>query len=307
MTATVSSVLTEAAAALSKSGHIEPRRRARQVIGASLGLEPAELLLYADRVLDGPQVEQLRSHTERLAAGEPLSRILSRREFWGLNFDLTAETLDPRPESETVVAAVLARVDRKAPLRLLDLGTGSGCLLLALLSELHAAFGVGVDLSPSAAAMAERNAQSLGLAERARFFVADWGSALAERFDIIVANPPYVTTSALEELPLEVSRYDPALALDGGDDGLRAYRVIATHISHLMAVFALFALEVGAGQASAVAAILGSHGLSIEAIERDLAGRQRCLVARWQPNCRMRPKKTLEYATIASTVTVKQD
>ena len=116
------------------------------------------------------QVEQLRSHTKRLAAGEPLSRILSRREFWGLNFELIAETLDPRPESETIVEAVLARVDRKSPLRLLDLGTGSGCLLLALLSELRTAFGVGVDLSPRAAAAARRNAQLLGLAERSPVF-----------------------------------------------------------------------------------------------------------------------------------------
>ncbi|MGA8755119.1 MAG: peptide chain release factor N(5)-glutamine methyltransferase [Stellaceae bacterium] len=283
MPATVGSVLAEAAAVLSQSGLVEPRRRARQVIGGSLGLEPAELLLYTDRVLDEPQVEQLHSHIERLAAGEPLSRILSRREFWGLDFDLVAETLDPRPESETVVEAVLARVDRKSSLRLLDLGTGSGCLLLALLSELRIAFGVGVDLSPRAAAAARRNAQLLGLSERTSFFVGDWGSALLGRFDVIVANPPYIATAALAELPPEVGAYDPTLALDGGEDGLCAYRGIVTRISDLMAASALVALETGTGQASAVAAILSSHGLAIEAIEQDLAGHLRCLVARRPP------------------------
>jgi release factor glutamine methyltransferase len=283
MPATVGSLLAEAAAVLSQSGLVEARRRARQVIGGSLGLEPAELLLDTDRVLDEPQIDQLRSHIERLAAGEPLSRILSRREFWGLNFDLTAETLDPRSESETIVEAVLARVDRKSSLRLLDLGTGSGCLLLALLSELRIAFGVGVDLSPCTTAAARRNAQLLGLSERTSFFVGDWGSALVGRFDVIVANPPYIATAALAELPPEVGAYDPSLALDGGEDGLCAYRGIAARISDLMAASAVVALEVGAGQASAVAAILSCHGLSIEAIERDLAGHQRCLVARRVP------------------------
>ncbi len=283
MPATVGSLLAEAAAVLSQSGLVEARRRARQVIGGSLGLEPAELLLDTDRVLDEPQIDQLRSHIERLAAGEPLSRILSRREFWGLNFDLTAETLDPRSESETIVEAVLARVDRKSSLRLLDLGTGSGCLLLALLSELRIAFGVGVDLSPRTTAAARRNAQLLGLSERTSFFVGDWGSALVGRFDVIVANPPYIATAALAELPPEVGAYDPSLALDGGEDGLCAYRGIAARISDLMAASALVALEVGAGQASAVAAILSCHGLAIEAIERDLAGHQRCLVARRVP------------------------
>lgn len=279
MTATVSSVLADMAAALSKSGHVEPRRRARQVIGGTLGFASAELLLYADRVLDDSQAEELRHRARRLATGEPLSRILGRREFWGLNFELAAETLDPRPESETIVEAVLARVDRNAPLRLLDLGTGSGCLLLALLSEIPAAAGVGVDLSPGAAAAAQRNAQLLGLAAEARFFVGDWGSSLAEQFDIIVANPPYIATAALAELPPEVNRYDPDLALDGGDDGLFAYRRIAAHVPELMAPSALLAVEVGAGQASSVARIFTSDRLFVQAIECDLAGHERCVIA----------------------------
>ncbi len=242
------------------------------------------MLLYGDHVLDDVQAEQLRDHTKRLTAGEPLSRILGRREFWGLNFELTAETLDPRPESETIVEAVLGRVDRKAPLRLLDLGTGSGCLLLALLSELPAASGVGVDLSFGAAAAARHNAQLLGLAAEARFFVGNWGSALAGRFDVIIANPPYVATAALAELPSEVSRYDPNLALDGGDDGLSAYRRIAADISDLMAPRALLAVEVGTGQASGVASIFNSNQLFVQAIERDFAGHQRCLIAGQGPS-----------------------
>ncbi len=222
----------------------------------------------------------MRNLTNRLAVGEPLSRVLGWREFWGLKFELSSETLDPRPESETIVEAVLARANRDAPLRLLDLGTGSGCLLLALLSELPSGFGMGVDFSPGAAEAARRNARLLGLGARARFFVGDWGGALAERFEVIVANPPYIATPALAELPREVSRYDPGLALDGGQDGLCAYRSIAQDASNLMAPSSLLAVEIGAGQASSVAAIFSNNGLYVEAIERDLAGHERCLVAR---------------------------
>ncbi len=216
-----------------------------------------------------------------MTRGEPLSRVLGRREFWGLDFALSNETFDPRPESETIIEAVLARVcDQLSPFRFLDLGTGTGCLLLALLSEFPAATGFGVDLSEAAAATARRNAETLGLAGRACFFVGDWSGALAQRFDVIVANPPYIATAALAELPDEVSGYDPRRALEGGEDGLAAYRSIAAHLPGLLAPSAMFVAEVGAGQAAAVAAILKDCGLTLEAIDRDLAGIERCVVAR---------------------------
>jgi release factor glutamine methyltransferase len=281
VTDTLGSILAEATAALTKAGCNEPRRRARQLIAASLGLSATELVIHPERALGGFEVARTRGLVDRMTRGEPLSRVLGRREFWGLGFALSDETLDPRPESETIVEAVLARVPgRHGALRLLDLGTGTGCLLLALLSEFPAATGFGVDVSESAAATARRNAEALGLAARARFLVGDWGSALAHQFDVIVANPPYIATAALADLPYEVSRYDPQRALDGGWDGLDAYRGIAAHLPALLAPFAIFVAEVGVGQAGSVATLLGKRGLAVEAIEQDLAGIERCVVAR---------------------------
>ena len=176
---------------------------------------------------------------------------------------------------------MLARLaERTARLDLLDLGTGTGCLLLALLSEFPAAFGIGVDVSAGAAATARGNAAALGLAGRARFLVGEWGAALSARFTAIVANPPYIATPALAALPLEVRRHDPPRALDGGADGLDAYRRIAAGLPALLMPGGLFATEIGAGQAVAVAAILQARGLVIAGIERDLAGIERCVVAR---------------------------
>jgi release factor glutamine methyltransferase len=273
-------MLAEASAALARAGCDEPRRRARRLIAGALDLTAAELLVGAESTLDRSAVERLRGLTRRMAEGEPLSRVLGRRGFWGLDFALSPQTLDPRPESETIIEAVLARLDRSARLKVLDLGTGAGCLLLALLSELPAAIGIGVDLSEGAAATAYRNARSLGLTDRSVFFVGNWGNAIAQRFDIIVTNPPYIATAAIWELPYAVRGYDPQLALDGGADGLDAFRSIASQVSALLAPFGIFITEIGVGQAGDVGTILSAHGMYIETVERDLAGIERCLVAR---------------------------
>ncbi len=210
-----------------------------------------------------------------------MSRILGWREFWGLRFALSADTLDPRPESETLVEAVLRRnADRNAPLSFLDLGTGTGCLLLALLSEFPAATGIGVDIAAGAVMTARKNATVLGLAARARFFVGDWSGALLGRFTVIIANPPYIAGSALAVLSPEVRCYDPRRAIDGGEDGLADYFRIVEDLPALLASGGIFATEIGAGQAPAVAAILKARGLSIVGIERDLAGIERCIIAR---------------------------
>jgi release factor glutamine methyltransferase len=273
-------IVSEAAASLAKAGCDEPRRRARQLIAGALDLSAAELLMRGEHQLDGSQVQQLRNFITRMAAGEPLSRILKRREFWGLDFELSPDTLDPRPDSETIIEAVLARVDRSDPLRVLDLGTGSGCLLLALLSELPIATGIGVDISEGAVATARRNAESLGLNGRSGFFVGDWGYAIAQRFDIVVANPPYIVTSALRDLPQEVRLYDPPRALDGGDRGLAAYQHIIALLPILLTPSGLFAAEIGSGQAVDVVALLRGNALACDAVERDLGGIERCIVAR---------------------------
>jgi release factor glutamine methyltransferase len=253
---------------------------ARRVMVAALDLSPAELVSHPERALDDRQLQRVRVTLDRAVEREPLSRILGRREFWGLEFALSAETLDPRPETETLVDAVLRRLpDRGAALRLLDLGTGTGCILLALLSEFPVAMGYGVDIAAGAAQAARRNAAALGLGERAHFVVGDWGSAVLGGFDVIVANPPYIAGTGLAALPREVALFDPPRALDGGSDGLDAYRAIAPELRRLLRARAFFVCEIGSGQASAVTAILLANGLAIEGCEHDLAGLARCLVA----------------------------
>jgi release factor glutamine methyltransferase len=278
---TLGSFLAEAAAALSAAGLDEPRRRVRRLLAGVSGRSEAELLSHPEHELERDEADRLHQALGRLVEGEPLSRVLGRREFWGLSFALSEDTLDPRPESETLVEAVLARItDRSARPSFLDLGTGTGCLLLALLSECPAAIGFGTDIATGAIRTARNNAAELGFADRARFFVGDWGGALSGRFEAIVANPPYIGTGELAQLPPEVRLYDPQRALDGGDDGLRAYRAIASDSPAMLASGGVLAVEVGGGKAPGVAAIFKARGLTIDAVECDLAGVERCVVAR---------------------------
>jgi len=278
---TIGAALDRGAAALAAAGFDEARRRARRLLGAALGVSPSEIVAHPERAIVGAQCERLAGMLRRMLAREPLSRILGTREFWGLELLLSADALDPRPETETVVEAVLAHLpERDRPYRFLDLGTGSGCLLLALLSEYRHARGIGIDLAPGAARIARDNAARLGFGARASFAVGDWGAAAAGRFDAIVANPPYIASATIPRLPPEVRDYDPLLALDGGRDGLAAYRAIAADLPRLLAPGGLFAAEIGAGQRDAVAAILGGAGLAITGVVPDLAGLPRCLLAR---------------------------
>jgi len=277
---TLGSLLAEAAAALTQAKVGEPRRRARRLVSSTLALSPADLLAHPERAVDERATDRVRVALARMVDREPLSRILGRREFWGMEFGLSTDTLDPRPETETVVTAVLRSIpDRGAPLRLLDLGTGTGCILLALLSEFPAATGFGVDVAAGAAVTARRNASTLGLAHRADFVVGDWAGPISGVFDVIISNPPYIASAALADLPREVALYDPRCALDGGPDGLACYRSLAADIRRLMGPRSLFVCEVGLSQGSAVEAILRANGLSIERCERDLAGIMRCVVA----------------------------
>jgi release factor glutamine methyltransferase len=278
---TVGAALDDAASRLAAAGFEEPRRQARRLFETTLGLSSTEVFAHPERALSAAERERLSTMLRRFVAHEPLSRIAGTREFWGLEFQLSPETLDPRPETETVVEAVLARLpDRTRPYRLLDLGTGSGCLLLALLSELRQATGVGSDVSPGAARAARDNARRLGMGHRASFVVGDWAAALDGAFDVVASNPPYIATGTIPALPPEVRDHDPHRALDGGADGLAAYRAIAADLPRLVAPGGIFATEIGADQTDAVAAILGDCGLAIEGFGRDLAGLSRCVVAR---------------------------
>ena len=278
--ATIGSVFGAAAAALAAAGFDEPRRQTRQLIATGLGVSAAEVFAHPERSLTITEHQRIAAMLDRMLAREPLTRILGRREFWGLEFSLSADTLDPRPETETVVEAVFARrPDRCRAYRILDLGTGTGCLLLALLAEFQKASGLGIDIAPGAAVTARHNAEALGLGDRARFIVGDWSAALAGRFDIVVANPPYIASGAIPGLPQEVRAYDPHRALDGGADGLSAYRLIAAELPRLLPPDGLFAAEIGANQAKAVTELLAGAGLAVEAAVPDLAGLPRCVVA----------------------------
>jgi release factor glutamine methyltransferase len=277
---TARSLVEAAALRLAAAGVDAPRRDARLLLAAALDVEPAALLARDDGPVDAAAAARFAGYVDRRAGREPVSRILGSREFWSLPFRLTPATLDPRPDSETLVEAALAGIaDRQAPWRLLDLGTGSGCLLLALLAELPAATGVGVDRDPDAVAAAAANARALGLADRARFCPGDWAAGLDGPFDLVVSNPPYIPDQDIAGLAPEVARFEPRAALAGGPDGLAAYRALAPDLARVLAPAGRVVVEFGAGQDQAVAAILIASGLEIQGFRRDLNSILRCVVA----------------------------
>ena len=220
---------------------------------------------------------------ERRLEGEPVSRIIGIREFYGRSFRIDASTLDPRPDTETLIEAALGFEDRETPLSILDLGTGSGCILVTLLAELPQASGVGVDVALGALELARANAEILGVGDRAAFLASDWLEAVEGSFDLVVANPPYLSAADMAALSPEVRDHDPAPALDGGPDGLSAYRRIVRGLRKALRPggFALF--EIGPDQARAVARLLADAGLDggeSQHLWRDLAGRPRVVGAR---------------------------
>ena len=218
---------------------------------------------------------------------EPVARILGRKEFWSLPFDVTPDVLVPRPETETVVEAALDFVVRGGlrmeRLRLLDIGTGSGALLLALLGELPTALGIGTDISQAALRVARGNAERLGFSDRCTFIACDIAAGVGGPFDIVVSNPPYVVRGEIAALAPEVSHYDPPLALDGGNDGLDVYRAIAADASCLLAPDGRLIVELGAGQEPAVRALFTKVGLTVRGARNDLAGIPRALIAALSP------------------------
>ena len=276
---TVRVVLDDAASRLRAAGIDSARLDARILAGAALGFSRDQMLIHANEPVPAAALPRFEAMLARRLAREPVSRILGRREFWSLDFALSPDTLDPRPDSETLVEAALTLVPRDRPLTILDLGTGSGCLLLALLSELPLAHGLGIDLSQGAVETAASNAERLNLAGRARFARADWRLGLAGRHDLIVANPPYIPKAEIAGLEPEVAGFDPLAALDGGADGLDAYRRLAPMLPDLLTDHGVAVFEVGAGQASAVAALLTAAGLQDGGTRRDLAGIERCVIA----------------------------
>jgi release factor glutamine methyltransferase len=269
------------AARLAAAGIEGARSEAWLLLAATTGVERAALMAGQRDRLSAAEEMRLDALVRRRLAREPVAYLLGEKEFWSLRFEVAPAVLIPRPETETVVEAVLAQLpDRQRSLRLLDLGVGSGCLLLALLSELPRARGLGVDDSAAALAIAGRNAERLGLTMRAHFRPGCWAEGLANPFDVIVSNPPYVTESDWDRLQPEIREFEPKAALVAGPDGLAAYRALAPDCARLLAPGGLCALEIGLGQGDAVAALLAAQGLTVVARRRDLAGVERCVLAR---------------------------
>ena len=263
-----------------------PDLDARLLVGHALGLGHTTLAREAARSLTAAESAAIARLAARRLGREPVARIIGEKEFWTLSLKLNAETLVPRPETETVVEAALDALGAQGcgrALRVADLGTGSGALLLALLSECPAAVGVGTDISASALACARDNARALALAHRAAFVVSDYGAALAGPFELVVSNPPYVRHGDIATLQPEVCKFAPPRALDGGADGLDGYRVIAADARRLLAPDGVIVVELGAGQLSAVASLFVTAGLAVGSPRYDLAGAARALLARLRP------------------------
>jgi release factor glutamine methyltransferase len=276
---TVEGWLGRAAGVLAEAGVEEPRMEARLLLAGAAGWPPEAMIARRSHELGRDAADRAETMLERRRRREPASHILGRREFWGLEFAVTADVLDPRADSESLVEAALQGIgNRTAPLHVLDLGTGTGCLLLAILSELPNARGLGVDLSPAAVRVAEMNAERLGLSGRAGFTTGDWGGGLSGGFDLILSNPPYIPSGAIAGLQPEVALWEPRLALDGGPDGLLAYRRLGPEIARLLAPGGRAAIEIGSTQAAEAGAILEQSGLRILECVRDLVGRERCLL-----------------------------
>jgi release factor glutamine methyltransferase len=261
---------------------------ARLLIGAALQLDLTGLIAQGARTLTLDEADRLDAFALRRIAGEPVARILGTKEFWGLPLIVSADTLVPRPDTETVVEAALeifrAESRTDSALRIADLGTGTGAILLALLSELPNATGIGTDLSAAALDIATANACALGLASRAEFMIGDYADGLLDQFDLIVSNPPYIRSADIVSLAIEVRDHDPHLALDGGPDGLDAYRRIAPQASRRLSPGGLLVLEIGQGQDEDVARLVAAAGLTVAGSARaDLAGIGRAVMGRKMP------------------------
>ena len=284
MTKTLDAAHVAATRLLRDAGMDTAALDARLLLCHATGLGHEDIIARSRETLSPAAAARLETFVARRLGGEPVSRIRGVREFYGREFLIDAETLDPRPDTETLIAVALdlvARREAERPLRLLDLGTGTGCILLTLLAELPQAEGIGTDISEGALACAAANARRLGVAARAGFVRADWLDGVAGPFDLIVANPPYIADAEIDGLAPEVAAHDPRAALDGGPDGLEAYRRIAAGALAALRPEGHLLVEIGAGQGRAVQGLFRAVGLELEAdaLRLDLGRRPRCVVA----------------------------
>jgi len=279
--ADVASALDVIARRLDTAGVDSARLDARLLVGAAIGETAAGLIARPERRLSVQEADALSAMAARRCAREPMAHILGVREFWSLDFEVSASVLTPRPDSETIIEAACEYISApERQFRVLDLGTGSGCLLLALLHEYPAASGLGVDISPAAIALAQRNAEKLGLGPRADFIVGDWSASIGGRFDVVMSNPPYISTGEIEGLEPEVARYEPRGALDGGWDGLDAYRVLLPLTAQVLAPGGVVLFEMGAGQDQAIGPLARAQGFETAGLRADITGVPRVAILR---------------------------
>jgi release factor glutamine methyltransferase len=261
---------------------------ARILVGAALGLDLTGIIAAAARSVTSAEAARLEDFARRRLRGEPVARIIGTREFWGLPLQLSAATLVPRPDTETVVELALEMLQAARPplhpLRIADIGTGSGAILLALLSELPEACGIGTDVSVAALWTARANAARLGLAARAAFVVCDYAAALSDCFDLMVSNPPYIRSAEIADLATEVRDHDPRRALDGGIDGLDAYRALIPQAARLLKPGGALVVEAGLGQSGDIGGLMTAAGLRLQQpAKADLAGIRRAVGSRKMP------------------------
>ncbi len=284
--ATAANALRDGVAALKAAGIDGAAGDARALLAHAMGIAPDRLTLHLQDDIAEPANVCFAAHISARAAHQPVAQIIGRRQFWGRDFIVTRDTLDPRPETEVLVAAAVSRPFVK----MLDLGTGTGCILLSCLAAIPMAVGVGVDVSTAALDVAQRNAAALGLEDRASFQAADWFSGITGRFDLIVSNPPYIAADEMAGLSLDVQKWEPHLALTDGADGLMAYRAIAAGAGARLMEGGRILLEIGPTQGAAVAQLLGVQGFDKIRILPDFDGRDRVVCA----------QKLLESGTPAS-------
>ncbi|MFT3972853.1 MAG: peptide chain release factor N(5)-glutamine methyltransferase [Amaricoccus sp.] len=274
--ATVRAALSAGAARLAAAGVPDPARDARRLMAAALGVAPDRLTLLAGDPMTTGAAEVFARMLGERERRRPVAQIVGRRSFWGREFTVTAAVLDPRPETEALVEFALAGGPAA---RLLDIGTGSGAILLTLLAEWPEAAGVGTDIDPAALAVAATNAGRLGVAARARLLATSWADGIGGRFDLVVSNPPYIAAAEVEALAPDVRDWEPRHALTPGPDGLESYAAIAPALPGLLAPGGRALFEIGPTQAAAVSALLAGAGLAGIAVHPDLDGRDRVVSA----------------------------
>lgn len=281
MSATLVSLWTDVRRRLEAAGVDTPVLDARLLLEAGAGVSRLDIVADPRRVLSAEQIAQVDALTRRREAREPVSHIVGRKAFWKIELAVSRDVLTPRPETEFLVEAALDVLPSHRPARILDLGVGSGAILLALLAERPLARGVGVDISEAALGVARANTEALGLESRTTLHVGDWAEGLQGPFDLVVSNPPYIATAELAGLDPEVL-YEPRLALDGGADGFAAYRTLCAALPGLLAPGGRFAFEVGRGQAEEVGELARAQGLSTKGVKLDLAGTARVVLGERQ-------------------------